>query len=147
MTSCDCKMTGMPWISPYLCVVDVDQAIDFYQSAFGFSIVGEVVKNEEGISVHCELKYQDTVVMLGKQGIWNKDVFAPVSNQVESPISLYAYCENVDEFCLHAEKQGAEVLLAPEDTFWGDRMCRLKDLNGYIWAFATNIHPKLDIEN
>ncbi len=141
MTFCDCKMTGMPWISPYLCVLDIDQAIDFYQRAFGFSVRGDVVKNEEGISVHCELQYQDTVVMLGRQGAWDKDVFAPIFNGVISPISLYVYCENVDEFCLNAEKQGAEILLKPEDTFWGDRMCRLKDLNGYLWSFATHAQP------
>ncbi len=140
----DCKMTGMPWISPYLCVLDVDKSVEFYQKAFGFTVVEGVVKNEEGISMHCELKYQGSVVMVGLQGASDKIVRAPASSSVPSPISLYVYCENVDEFCSLAEKNGAEIDLKPEDTFWGDRICRLKDLDGYSWSFATHVGQKED---
>ncbi|MCH9632607.1 MAG: hypothetical protein S4CHLAM6_09450 [Chlamydiae bacterium] len=142
MTVQDCKMTGMPWVSPYLCVLDVDKSVEFYEKAFGFKVVEKIVKNEEGVSVHCELRYQDSVVMLGLQGAWDDEVKAPASTLKTSPISLYVYCSNVDELCIHAEKTGAIVEQKPEDTFWGDRMCRLKDLNGYMWSFATHISSK-----
>lgn len=135
----DCKMTGMPWISPYLCVEDVDQAIEFYQKAFNFILVGDVIKNEDGLSTHCEFTYKDCVMMMGLQGAWDKNVQSPNSSNVSSPIALYVYCEDVDKFCAHAKEHGAIVEQEPEDTFWGDRMCRLKDPNGYCWSFATHL--------
>lgn len=144
MTVQDCRMTGMPWVSPYLCVLDVNKSVEFYKNAFGFVVVEDIIQNEEGVPVHCELRYQDSVVMIGLQGAWDDDIKTPSSSSTPSPISLYVYCSNVDELCAQAEKNGAQVEQSPEDTFWGDRMCRLKDLNGYMWSFATHVSNKAD---
>ena len=46
---------------------------------------------------------------------------------------------DVDSLYEAALKAGAKSLGAPENMFWGDRMCRLQDLDGYIWCFATAI--------
>lgn len=139
MTTKSCRMKGMPWISPYVCVEDVLKSIQFYQDAYGFEVIGDLIPNEAGIVVHCEMKHQDAVMMIGKQGAWENEVIPPSLSKKAAPISLYIYCEDVDAFCLHAQKHGAEIVSAPENTFWGDRMCRLKDLNGYVWAFATHL--------
>ena len=29
--------------------------------------------------------------------------------------------------------------VAPQDMFWGDRMCKLTDPAGHVWNFATNV--------
>lgn len=138
MSTKECRLKGMPWITPYLCVVDVDKAVEFYEKVFGFKRREEVSKNEKGESVHCELLYQDAMVMVGLEGAYGQSEKSPATSSVECPTSLYVYCEDVDEFCKKAKNNGAEILSEPEDTFWGDRMCRLKDLNGYTWSFATN---------
>jgi len=131
------KTVGTPWISSYITVRDVDKAAEFYKKAFHFS-VRELAPGEDGTTAHAELTYKDQLVMLGKEGGWGATSKSPVSNGVESPISLYVYTENVDEFYKHALDHHAEGLAAPENMFWGDRMCKLKDPDGYVWCFATN---------
>ena len=45
----------------------------------------------------------------------------------------------MDTFYEKALQQGAKSLSAPEDMFWGDRMCSLQDPEGYSWYFATHL--------
>lgn len=130
------KPGNAPWMSPYITVSDVEKAAHFYQKAFCFEIL-ELPPSENGIAEHGELRYQDQLIMIGKQGAWGSTTVTPSYSKVESPINLYLYCANVDEFHAAAVKAGAKSLAPPEDMFWGDRMCRLQDNDGYTWAFAT----------
>jgi PhnB protein len=132
------KPGNIPWVSPYIMVKDVDKAVDFYVKAFGFQ-VKEVAPDEDGSGVHAELTYNDQLIMLGKQGAFGGTTTAPSTSNVESPITLYAYADNVDDFYQHAITNHAEGKQAPEDSFWGDRMCQLQDLDGYIWCFASRL--------
>lgn len=127
---------GYAWLSPYLTVQDADSAMKFYQKAFNFE-KKETVLGQDGTTWHAELKYKDQVIMLGKQGAYKSTIKSPTSSGVESPITLYLYCEDVDKFHAHAIAHGAVSLGEPEKMFWGDRMCRLKDPDGYVWCFAT----------
>jgi uncharacterized glyoxalase superfamily protein PhnB len=52
---------------------------------------------------------------------------------------LYVYCDDVDKFFARATAAGAKVVAPPTDMFWGDRMCRISDPDGYEWSFATNV--------
>jgi uncharacterized glyoxalase superfamily protein PhnB len=52
---------------------------------------------------------------------------------------MYVYCEDVDALCDRAWKAGAKVEVAPQDMFWGDRMCKLVDPDGHVWNFATHV--------
>lgn len=127
---------GLPWVSPYITVKDVDRSANFYKKAFGIK-TSELVPGEDGSTWHGELKYQNQLIMIGKEGAYGGVTKAPMSSGVDSPMNLYVYCEDVDAFHECAVNAGATSLLAPEDTFWGDRMCRLKDIDGYVWSFAT----------
>ena len=127
---------GAPWISPYIIVSDVDRAVDFYERAFGFEKI-HMVAGDDSTSWHAETRYKDHLVMLGKAGAYGGKTQSPNDSQVESPINLYLYCEDVDDFYEKAIHADATSLSAPENTFWGDRMCRLKDPDGYVWCFAT----------
>lgn len=126
----------IPWVSPYITVSDVEKAAHFYKKAFRFEIL-ELPPGEDGVPVHGELSYKNQLIMVGKQGAWGGTTVTPAHSKVESPINLYLYCENVDEFYQAAVNAGAKSLGAPEDMFWGDRMCRLQDPDSYIWAFAA----------
>ncbi|MBS0359157.1 MAG: VOC family protein [Proteobacteria bacterium] len=130
---------GVAWVSPYLMVSDVDKAAQFYEKAFSFK-TENLVPGEDGTTFHGEFKYQDQLIMLGKDGSKNCAAKSPKATGIESPMSLYLYCENVDDFYKHAVSAGAKSLLAPENMFWGDRMCRLEDPDGYSWSFATHLH-------
>jgi uncharacterized glyoxalase superfamily protein PhnB len=97
-----------------------------------------MVAGEDGSTFHAEIKYKSQMIMLAKEGSFEGMAKAPVSINAESPMNLYVYCENVDEFYKTAVAAGAKSISEPQDMFWGDRMCRLKDLDGYAWAFATH---------
>ncbi len=124
------------WVSPYITVSDVDKAAEFYQKAFQFQKLN-LAPGEDGSTWHGEMRYQDQLIMMGKAGAYGGKTQSPLQSGIESPMNLYLYCENVDEFFKKAVAAGAKALAAPEDMFWGDRMCRLKDIDGYLWCFAT----------
>lgn len=130
------KPAGFPWLSPYIIVKDVAAAAQFYQKAFGFN-VKDIPKDQQGNCEHAELTYQDQVIMIGKEGAWGGTTKTPKSSGVDSPINLYVYCDDVDEFYQHAIAAGAKSIVKPDDMFWGDRMCNLQDIDGYNWSFAT----------
>lgn len=132
------KPDNIPGLMPYIIVDDMDEAISFYEKVFGFKLSDKPIE-ENGETVHAELTYLDIQIMLGKQGAWGSGKMTPKATSVECPIGLFIYVEDVETFFAHAKEHGAEVLDAPEDMFWGDRMCRLRDPFGYDWSFATNL--------
>lgn len=48
---------------------------------------------------------------------------------------------NVDQFYKEALDAGAHSIMPPQLMPWGDRTCHLKDIDSYLWAFASNIKP------
>ncbi len=140
MTAISPKPENATWVSPYLTVQDADIAIEFYAKAFNFTII-EKTAGDDGSTWHGELQYKDQLIMLGKAGAYGGTSKPPVMTGVESPISQYIYTEDVDAFHNNAVTAGAKSLGEPENMFWGDRMCRLQDPDGYIWCFATKVAP------
>lgn len=132
------KPADFATLSPYITVRNVTNAVEFYKKAFGFTMRVEPEDNTEEM-LHVELKFGDATLMLGQEGAFGNDCQAPISSKVSSPISLYVYCEDVDALCAQAQKAGAEVIMPCSTMFWGDRMCRLKDIDGHEWCFATNV--------
>lgn len=131
------KPEGLPSLTPYMTVPNAVEAISFYQEAFNFKLSSEPMKKDDQI-MHAEMTNGDAKIMFAPEGIWENERQAPNSSKTHSPIALYVYVKDVDKFFDHAQKNGAEVIDPPEDTFWGDRMCRLRDPFGYDWSFATN---------
>ena len=132
------KPAGIPGLMPYLTIVDSEKAIKFYQEAFGFRVDGEPMA-KDGKIMHAEMTYLDTRIMFSDQGTWDGLSKAPAVDERPCPINLYVYTEDVDKFFENAVKNGAKSVMPPTDMFWGDRMCRLADLDGYEWSFAQNI--------
>lgn len=136
----DYKPNDLPWITPYLIIKEVARAIDFYQNAFGFEHVEEpTMLDDNNQIVHAQMIYNKQAIMLGAEAAWGGTTKTPVQSKVESPITLYVYCEAVDSLFARAQEFGASVIKAPELVFWGDKMCQLKDIDGYLWNFATKV--------
>jgi uncharacterized glyoxalase superfamily protein PhnB len=133
------KPDHAPWATPYITVQNVKAAQQFYETAFGFK-THEAVPGENDDLMHLEMTYHEQLLMFGPQNVCGNTSLAPASSNVVSPISMYLYCDNVDTFYQHAVAAGAKSIAAPEDVFWGDRMCKLEDPNGYHWCFATKIN-------
>jgi uncharacterized glyoxalase superfamily protein PhnB len=135
------KPTHSTWLTPFLTITDLSKAIAFYVDAFGFDRCEEVEEAvHEGTVIHAAMKYKgQAVFMMIAEGAFGQDIPTPKHSKLDSPMSLYVYVENVDSWYENAKKHGVEILDEPETMFWGDRTCRVKDLDGYHWIFATNV--------
>ncbi len=133
------KPGDAPWLIPHLAVSHVENSIDFYKRAFGFES-HFAMPDDHGLIQYADMHYQGRLlIMMGPEGALGDAARAPVTSGIPAPIRLYVYCEDVDALHARAVEQGAESLAAPELMFWGDRMCRLRDPDGYAWSFATRV--------
>lgn len=130
---------GVNWLTPYLTVSDVEASLEFYEEAFGFSRGSTMTGPGRGI-LHAEMTYQGkTIIMFSPEGAWSP-MRTPAHGGGEPSFSLYVYCADVDGLARQARAAGATVLAEPEEMFWGDRMVRLRDPDGYLWSFASKAH-------
>ena len=115
---------------------DALQSLRFYQEAFGFQ-AGQIARDEAGQPEHCELVYRDHIVaMFSPEGAFGSTAKAPRTLGIEPPQTFYVYCDDPDAVFAQAVEAGAHVVVPPSDQFWGDRMCCVRDIDGYQWSFA-----------
>jgi uncharacterized glyoxalase superfamily protein PhnB len=131
------KPCGMPWITPYLMVKDASASLAFYEAAFGFAR-RHVKLGPDGSIMHAEATWQDGLIMLGPEGGCGGTIMSPATQGIASPVTIYVYCGDVDAVFDRAVALGATVKFPPHDSFWGDRVCMIVDLDGHSWNFATN---------
>ena len=139
MSNTSAKPDHYTWMTPYLTVIsDAAKMIAFYEQAFGFNKMF-AAEEDNGAITHVEMTYKGQPFMFSPEGFFDNPNKAPINSGVPAPINLYVYCEDVDDLYEKAVQAGAVSKLAPEDMFWGDRMCSLQDPSGHIWNFATHI--------
>lgn len=131
------KPADMNWVMPYLIVEDAEESMAFYRDVFGFEITLQV-PDDHGNTCHFEMRHHDSVMMCGVMPAEQDGVLTPKQGGFKSPSSLYVYVDDVDAFFEKIKTdEHVMVLEAPADMFWGDRMCRVLDLNNHVWAFGT----------
>lgn len=113
-------------VTPSLTQLDARQTIDFAKKAFGAK-VRMCMNGPTGAIVHAEIEIGDSVIML-----------TDAIHNPAQPAGLFLYVENVDKTFAKAVKAGAEVVMPPQDMFWGDRFGTVKDAQGNTWAIATH---------
>jgi uncharacterized glyoxalase superfamily protein PhnB len=127
-----------PWLTPYVIVTDAELTLGFYAQAFGFQ-VGNIVRDENESLQHVEMYYRDQmVIMFSPEGAYGMESKAPISIDVETPVTFYLYTDDVDGTFLRATEFGGLPIIQPQDMAWGDRMCGIEDPNGYRWLFACS---------
>jgi PhnB protein len=118
---------------------DCQDALDFYEEAFGAELVAPAAMGPDGKGVmHAMLKIGDSNLMLSDamEGTWE-------SGPDESATAgLWVYVQDCDAFFERAVKNGCTVLQPLWDAFWGDRMGKVKDPFGHTWSIATR---KIDL--
>jgi uncharacterized glyoxalase superfamily protein PhnB len=133
------KPENYPQFFPYLTVRECEAAIELYTKAFNFELT-QAVPGEDGKIQHAELKYGEVVVMMAPENAWGNTTYkAPATLGTPPGSNFYMYVKDVDAFYEHAVKNGAKSIIEPQDGFWGDRFCRLSDVDGYEWMFATMV--------
>jgi uncharacterized glyoxalase superfamily protein PhnB len=121
-------------VTPMLSVSDVRQAMDFYTTAFGFT-VKQVTDSPQG-PVHAELALRDATLMLSPESRAQGNLSA---NSIgNTPVTLYVLVENVDGVFDAAVAAGGTVLMPVMDMFWGDRCGMVGDRDGNKWMIATH---------
>ncbi|MBY4675307.1 VOC family protein [Marinobacterium arenosum] len=127
------------WLTPYLWVPDVDEALKLYAEAFGFE-PGMTLPGGDSRTTHGEMSYQGRLVlMLGAEGAMGSPLRSPQTSGNACPVGLYVYCPDVDGLAIRAMGAGVALVEPVQDMFWGDRIASLRDPFGYAWTFATNV--------
>jgi uncharacterized glyoxalase superfamily protein PhnB len=125
---------------PSLAVRGGQQAMAFYQKAFGAQVIVSKLAPDGKRVMHGEIRIGDSVVFVN-------DEFPEMAamSSVRAPVgagcttaSIYLYVEDADKIFQQAVAAGAKVLMPPMDMFWGDRFARVADPFGHEWGLATH---------
>ena len=128
---------GYHSVTPYLIVAGADEAIRFYERAFGATEVLRMPMGDTGRLAHAEVRIGDSHVMLSDE--WPDMGFLGPNARGGATASLMIYVEDVDAAFARAIGAGGTEERPPEDQFWGDRMGTLLDPFGHRWTLATHI--------
>lgn len=126
---------GYTTITPYLIIRGVNEAIHFYEKAFGAIEIRRMEAN--GKVMHADIKIGNAHLMLADE--FPEHGFNGPQTLGGSPAFVHLYVENADESFEKAVKAGAEVLMPVSEQFFGDRHGLVKDPFGYTWTIATRI--------
>jgi uncharacterized glyoxalase superfamily protein PhnB len=129
-------------ITPYLYYRDVDGALKFLSSAFGFKKHGRALSGPDGKLNHAAMKFGDAFVMMGYPGAKYKN--PKLLKQATQ--SIYVTVPDVDKHFARAIKAGAKILEEPKDTSYGHRRYGAEDPEGHHWYFGAESknRPKTD---
>ena len=117
-------------LMPFLHVQDIDQALSFYEGAFGFVRTG-LNLDEQGKTQHAELEYHGAVVaMLTPRSA------RPGSRGAGSSPEVAVYLQDVDAAYRKALQRGAKGVEAPRDLPWGERIGLIQDPDGHPWLLV-----------
>jgi len=126
-----------PSLSSALCYRDPKAALAWLEKAFGFETV-MVITDAEGNLGHSQMRYGSGVIMIGNE--WTADHKSPASIQGKNTQTVHVHLtEDIDKHCARAKAAGAEIFMAPEDQFYGDRTYRARDPEGHIWTFGQTV--------
>ena len=127
---------GYHSITPSLAVRGVEQAVYFYEAAFGaVELLRLPTPDGKGV-MHAELRIGDSRIFVvqesGHTGTQSPQSVGSATS------SLQVYVADADAVFNQAVNAGAKVRSAPRDMFWGDRYARITDPFGHEWAIATH---------
>jgi PhnB protein len=128
---------GAHTVTPYLAVANTAKAIDFYVEAFGATETGERFVDPDGRIGHAEITIGDSVVYLSDE---YPDFGATAPTTLGgTAVALTVYVPDVDAAVAAAEKAGATVDRAIEETFYGTRRATITDPFGHRWMVGTHV--------
>ncbi|CAN5527119.1 glyoxalase/bleomycin resistance/extradiol dioxygenase family protein [soil metagenome] len=120
-----------------LCYRDPKAALVFLEAAFGFELV-MLIEDAEGNLAHSEMKFGDSLVMIGTE--WTVQHKSPASIEGLNTQTVHIHLKgDIDAHCERARAAGAEILMEPEDQFYGDRTYRCRDPEGHFWTVGAPV--------
>jgi PhnB protein len=116
-------------VIPYLQLDGATKAAEFYERAFGATVVARHPVDEKGRTMHIHLHINGTSVMLS-------DPYPDYGHPLEKPqaFNLTLQVKDIDAWWERAVAAGATVVMPIEKMFWGDRYGQLRDPFGVLWS-------------
>ncbi|MEZ5961260.1 MAG: VOC family protein [Hyphomonadaceae bacterium] len=133
-------------LSSAICYVDPKAAFRWLEEAFGFEPLMVILDENDNIA-HSEMKYGDSVVMIGNE--WSADHKSPKSIGGKNTQTVHVQLtrgDDIDAHCERARKAGAEIMQEPDTQFYGDRTYRARDAEGHIWTFGVTVQEMTPAE-
>jgi len=120
----------------YLCVDDARQAIEFYGNVFGAREKYRLAEPGGRIG-HAELDFGGTTLMLSDEfpeyGIRGPRALGG------TPVTIHLHVDDADAVIQRAVAAGAQLEMAPEDRFYGERSGSIRDPFGHRWNIGHSI--------
>ena len=126
-----------PAVVSALVYKDAMVAFEWLQTAFGFE-PAMLITDGDGKLAHSEMIFGDGWIMVGNE--WSDDHRSPANLGGKNTQTVHVQMTgDIDAHCEHARRAGAEILMAPETQFYGDRTYRARDPEGHIWTFGQTV--------
>jgi PhnB protein len=123
-------------ITPYLILNGADEAITFYEQAFGARRLLRLA-DPDGKIRHAEIQIGDSPIMLVDASLHNSH---PQTEQ-SSPPHLYLYVEDADAIVAQAVAAGARMFMPVEDQ-GEDRRGGIVDPFNHVWYIGTRLNDE-----
>ena len=125
-------------IVPYLSVTDAKEAVAFYSRVFETEPTLQL-NMPDGRVMHCEFRFDGARFFLSEELPEHGGTPSPLSLGA-STVAIHLYVDDCDAMVAHMKSNGAEVVMAPTDVFWGERFARVRDPFGHEWGITTRLH-------
>ena len=126
--------TRMPDVYARLAYNDEVAARDYLVRVFQLEEIREA-RFDTGTSVLAWLRVGDGVVMIGKANAEVHQIHSP-SSLGHTTVQMMVYVHDIDAHYAHAVAEGADITMAVEDAFYGERRYEATDLEGHRWHFG-----------
>jgi catechol 2,3-dioxygenase-like lactoylglutathione lyase family enzyme len=122
-------------------VSNLERSLAFYRDGLGLPTAGIVGQEFE----HGAVAFFDLAGGV-KLAIWKQDDLAHDAGLPKTPVSSTSFSighnvssrEEVDQVVEQARRAGAEIVKAPQDTFYGGYAAYFRDPDGHLWEIVWN---------
>ena len=120
---------------PYLSVIDARKAIEFYSGVFGVEPCSTLLM-PDGRIMHSEFQVDGLRFYVSEELPEHGGTPSPATLGATT-VAMHLYVSNCDAVTTAMTDNGATLLMAPADMFWGERFARVRDPFGHEWGIAT----------
>jgi len=92
---------------------------------------------------HVELELGNSILMLSDE-YPESDILGPQPTG-SAGMAIHLHVNNADELAAHAVAAGATLIREPNDPFYGERSCQIRDPFGHEWIIGHDIPKAFEI--
>lgn len=133
-----------PEFVPYLSVGGAGEAVGFYSRVLGVEPFLRL-DMPDGRVMHCEFRLGGGRFFLSEELPEHGGTPSPAGLGGTS-VAVHLYVDDCDALVERMQENGAEVLMVPADTFWGERFARVRDPFGHEWGITTRLREMTSAE-